>query len=292
MMAASASAPHGALLLAETEYNRSHKRCAVCSEDAVSFCARCRLTPYCSAICQRAHFPRHKAVCVAHAPPPAGRDGVALARTLATRLEAAGALPDDWRAPYRFVLIRPGPDAELLEDTVAAVVGVPEELRALRLSGEGEGGGAGEGGAGDGGSAGDGGGAGDGADEAAIAELNARCSWARGGGAPCLVRGFSTEDRCSLRAWTSGASEAALPANSLGAAFAMRERCRGGVLVQKVDFAAGEAPLAVSRREVWEIATARAYCGAAGLLTPRLVRENMRRKEAAAGIRETPTMVL
>ena len=37
-----------------------------------------------------------------------------------------------------------------------------------------------------------------------------------------------------------------LPANSLGAAFAMQERCRGGVLVQKVDMAAGEAPLAVT----------------------------------------------
>ena len=284
MPAADAGAPRGAPLLAESEYNRTQKRCAVCRAAASTFCARCKLTPYCSADCQRAHYSRHKAVCVAHAPPPADRDGVARARALASRLEAAGALPDDWEAPYRYVLIRPGPDAERLEDTVSAVIGVSDELRALRLSGEGEGEGAG--------SATDSASVGDDAGEAASAELNARCSCAHGGGVLGLVRGYSTEDTFALRSWTSRASGASLPANSLGAAFAMQERCRGGVLVQKVDMAAGEAPLAVSRREVWEVATARSYCCAAGFLTPRLVRENMRRKEAAASIRENATVVL
>jgi hypothetical protein len=57
-------------LLAETERNRQHKCCAVCSAAAASFCTRCRVTPYCTRECQRAHWPRHKACLLYTSPSP------------------------------------------------------------------------------------------------------------------------------------------------------------------------------------------------------------------------------
>jgi hypothetical protein len=108
------------------------------------------------------------------------------------------------------------------------------------------------------------------------------------------VRGFSHEDAIALRAWSDDGFDGSLPPNALGEQLLVTPGCRGGVLVQKFApaAAAGAPPLALSRREVFEVAMARGICGSRGTLTHRLVRENMRRKEALAQLRESGATVL
>ena len=106
--------------------------------------------------------------------------------------------------------------------------------------------------------------------------------------------GFSHEDAIALRAWSDDGFDGSLPPNALGEQLLVTPGCRGGVLVQKFApaAAAGAPPLALSRREVFEVAMARGICGSRGTLTHRLVRENMRRKEALAQLRESGATVL
>ena len=285
--------PDNPLLLAEAERNRLYKCCAVCGASAPNLCARCRITPYCAAACQRAHWPRHKRTCAPFdAPAPAGgaagaSDGVRVAVELAARLARGAALPADWETPYDFVFVMPAAaDLATLEATLALVVGVADEDCALALqlpglpltpaaaaaaaaspellaaaaSAE------------------------------AMPALNARFQWASTGTLH-TVRGFSAEDAVALRAWSDDNFAASLAPSALGEQLLCAAGCRGGVLVQKFRPATGAA-LPLSRREVWEVATARGCCGALGALTGRLVRENMRRREALAQLREAGFTVL
>ena len=293
--AAPRAAERGApLLLAETERNRQHKCCAVCGAAAPFFCTRCHVTPYCAHECQRAHWPRHKAACKAFVKPASEDvDGVAIAAKLAAKLAAGGGdgsgggvggggggsgggeLTADWERPYAFVFVAPSAATlTTLAETVASVKGVDDADGALaaQLPGLPTG-------------------------PSPLGpefvqvrmgltsdELNSRFAW-HFSGSKYVVRGYSGEDAVALRAWSSDDFNAALPPNVLGEQLLCIAGCRGGVLVQKFRWA-GEQPLPLTRREVWEVLTARGVCGALGVLTDRLTRENMRRKEALAQMRE------
>jgi MYND finger len=49
--------------MAEVELNRENKLCSLCQLPAGLFCSKCRVTPYCTADCQKNSWPKHKAVC-------------------------------------------------------------------------------------------------------------------------------------------------------------------------------------------------------------------------------------
>jgi hypothetical protein len=77
--------------------------------------------------------------------------------------------------------------------------------------------------------------------------LNARFSW-HFSGTKFVVRGYSGEDAVALRAWSSDDFAASLPANELGEQLLCAAGCRGGVLVQKFEWA-GQAALPLTRRD-------------------------------------------
>lgn len=49
--------------MAEVELNRETKLCSLCQMPAALFCSKCRVTPYCTADCQKSSWPKHKIVC-------------------------------------------------------------------------------------------------------------------------------------------------------------------------------------------------------------------------------------
>ncbi|KAH8095204.1 hypothetical protein JL720_2483 [Aureococcus anophagefferens] len=72
---------------------RAAKGCLACGRPATKACSRCKAKIYCSATCQRSHWPAHKQVC---APPEDGGDWVDVdpsADALAGRLAAMGIDP-------------------------------------------------------------------------------------------------------------------------------------------------------------------------------------------------------
>jgi len=74
---------------------RAAKGCLACGRPATKACSRCKAKIYCSATCQRSHWPAHKQVC---APPEDGGDWVDVdpsADALAGRLAAMGIDPSD-----------------------------------------------------------------------------------------------------------------------------------------------------------------------------------------------------
>ena len=232
---------HPPRLLAETERNRQHKCCAVCSAAAASFCTRCRVTPYCTRDCQRAHWPRHKAACKSFVEPAsADEDGVAITVKLAAKLAAAGGgggggssiddgggMPADWERPFAFVFVAPSASSSTtLAETVARVQGVEDADGALAAQLPGLPRGASP----------------LGPEFASVSlgdttsdTLNARFSW-HFTGTKFVVRGYSGEDAVALRAWSSDDFAASLPANELGEQLLCAAGCRGGVLVQKFEW--------------------------------------------------------
>ncbi len=111
-------------------------------------------------------------------------------------------------------------------------------------------------------------------------ELNTQFCWYYSGSKDAL-RGFSQEDAFRLRAWCSDSFDASLEANPLGSHLTMLDRCRGGVVMQKlVNGDSGKSlPLTLTHREVFEITRVRSCCSDFHLLSECIRRENMRRKE-------------
>lgn len=109
------------------------------------------------------------------------------------------------------------------------------------------------------------------------ADLNARFQWSTTGHRRTVL-GYGDEDAVTLHAWTeaSFATATSLPVNLLGIQLLVMGDLRGGVLVEKKHLGV-KVPL--TRREVWEVVTVRGLYGVLGLLTPRSVRENTRRRE-------------
>ena len=56
--------------MSEVELNRENKLCALCQLPSALFCSKCRVTPYCSGLCQKSSWPRHKKVCKLNDPTP------------------------------------------------------------------------------------------------------------------------------------------------------------------------------------------------------------------------------
>ena len=115
------------------------------------------------------------------------------------------------------------------------------------------------------------------------AALTARFQWS-GTGTCNIVRGFSHEDAIGLRAWASDTFAGSLPPSALGSTLLMTDGCRGGVLLEKFD-GTTRAALTLSRREAWEVCIMRGLASSLGMLTPRLTRENTRRREAMTAMK-------
>ena len=247
-------------LHAESERNRLYKRCATseCGAPATSFCDRCNVAPYCSSKCQQAHWPRHRAACVAYVKQPENRDAVAITLKLVKKLTEERAFPHDWEHPYSYIFIRPVPDSTTwcALSTIAAVEGIAEANLPLPNH----------------------------AGEVTTDAMNVRFQWTFSG-TMNIVRGYSYEDTFALRAWMSDSFDPKLPPNQMGQQLAFVQGCRGGVVVQKFD-SETRALLPITRREVWEIATVRGEGGALGLLSDRMMRENARRREQMAAVTE------
>jgi nucleoside-diphosphate-sugar epimerase len=76
-----------------------------------------------------------------------------------------------------------------------------------------------------------------------------------------------------------------LKVNDLGEVFlhVAEGQVRGGLMLSKVDFKTGEMQK-ITVGEVFEILSARVQYGGRGLVTPRMYRENMRRREKQAAM--------
>ena len=115
------------------------------------------------------------------------------------------------------------------------------------------------------------------------ADLNARFQWSTTGRRHAVL-GYGDEDAVTLQAWAevSFATATSLRENFLGMQLMLMGDMRGGVLVEKKHLGV-KVPL--TRREVWEVVTVRGLYSVLGLLTPRQVRDNTRRRESITTMR-------
>ncbi len=213
-----------------------------------------------AAKCQQAHWPRHRAACVAYVKQPENRDAVAVTLKFVKKLTEERAFPHDWEHPYSYIFIRPVPDSTTLQQrtisTIAAVEGIAESNLPLQNH----------------------------AGEVTTYAMNVRFEW-KFSGTMNIVRGFNNEDAFALGAWMSDSFDPKLPPNQMGQQLAFVQGCRGGVVVHKFD-SETRALLPITRREVWEIAIVRGEGGALGLLSDRMIRKNARRREQMAVVTE------
>lgn len=98
--------------MAEIELNRQKKLCCLCQRVATLFCSQCRVTPYCSIICQKKSWPNHK-TCKLNRKTPSPNQITKIENDL------------DFDIEYSYIVINgsDSPDTNTLNDTINRLLG-------------------------------------------------------------------------------------------------------------------------------------------------------------------------
>mmetsp|Transcript_11264 Transcript_11264/g.10894 ORF Transcript_11264/g.10894 Transcript_11264/m.10894 type:complete len:246 (-) Transcript_11264:76-813(-) len=240
------------------ELNRSNKLCCLCQRTATLFCSKCRVTPYCSIACQKKSWPNHKS-CKLNNQTPSPDCITEIKNNV------------DFNLEYSHIVINGSnsPGANTLNDTISRLVGVDEF------------------------------------DPSADSY-----NWV--GYENSTIIGFSNEDRFIYRGyWDKNyTTRKDLMENNLATQFLMVQNCRGSFVIYKCENKTGDndsncsedneslddteilTNVKLTRREIWEIIEYRFICSLEGLVTDRIHRTNMQRKEGLKKIKQTDFTVI